>query len=82
MRGLSFVTVIMDGSDKGIVKCIMEVIDMVTQEYYGKSTCRDFDADHPTMKVIETITDKATYEEVSSAIEGLYPGLCVFNPAM
>lgn len=77
-----FTTVIMDGSDKSIVKDITGVINMMTKERRGKAICRSLDKNHPTMKVIETYTTSRTYNMIREAIEEIYPGLCIFNPIM
>ena len=77
-----FVTVVMDGSNENVVRTITGAIDIVTRERYGESVCRDFDSAHPTMKAIETYTNRKTYRKIQGMIESSYPGLCVFNAAM
>ena len=85
MKGLfvkKFATVVMDGSDENVVSTITESINIVTKERYGESTCRSFDSEHPTMKVIETYTKPKTYKKIQNMIENSYPGLCVFSAIM
>lgn len=63
-----FTTVVMDGSDTNVLRTIMYGIDIVTKERYGESKCRDLDSDHPTIKVIETYTNRRTYEKIRGMI--------------
>ena len=77
-----FTTVIMDGSDKEVVDTITDVIDLITEKQHGESSSSPLDSDHPTMMVVVTKTNKKIYNMIQEVIEDLYPGLCVFNPAM
>lgn len=79
----NYVTVIMDGSDKGKVRHITNLFDMATDEQmYGfRASCRPLDSRHPTMIVIESmLPSDRDYEVIRRMIESIYPGLCVFNP--
>ena len=85
MKGLfvkRFTTVVMDGSDVDRVRAIMGIMGMMNNERYGEATCRELDANHPTMKVIDIYTRRRRFDQIQSVIEQVYPGLCVFNPAM
>lgn len=80
MEGIKTIaTVIMDGSDRSIVKDIIDTVDLITGNRHGKSRVRAIDSAHPTMKVVETITNYDTYAIIKEVIEVGYPGLCVFN---
>lgn len=80
MEGIKTIaTVIMDGSNRSIVKDIIDTVDLITGNRHGQSKVRALDSDHPTMKVVETITNDGTYAIIKEAIEVGYPGLCVFN---
>lgn len=81
-RSREFNTVVMDGSNEEVMRTITEAIDIVTKEKYGKSTSRNFDNEHPTMKVIVTRTTERTYKTIRGMIERAYPGLCIFNAMM
>ena len=85
MKGLfvkKFTTVVMDGSDADRIDAITGIINMMTEERHGAATCRELDSDHPTMKVIEIHTRRGIFNQIQGVIEQVYPGLCVFNPAM
>jgi hypothetical protein len=81
-RVKDFETVVMDGSNVGILSGIINQIDWITGEQHGKSTYRSLDSNHPTMIVITTRTNTRIYEYIKSSIDNLYPGLCAFNPQM
>lgn len=85
MKGLfvkKFTTVVMDGSDADRVIAITGIMNMMNGERYGEANCRTFDSDHPTMKVIDIRTTKRRFNQIQNVIEQVYPGLCIFNPAM
>lgn len=85
MKGLfakKFTTVVMDGSDVNCVRSITGIMNMINGERYGEINCRSLDANHPTMKVIDIYTTKRRFDQIQGVIEQVYPGLCVFNPAM
>ena len=85
MKGLfvkKFTTVVMDGSDADRIEAITGIVNMMTEERYGTATCRELDSDHPTIKVIDIYTRRGVFKQIQSVIEQVYPGLCVFNPAM
>ena len=85
MKGIfvkKFTTVVMDGSDATCVESITGIMNMMTDERHGKATCRAFDSDHPTMKVIDIYTRRRRFDQIQKVIEQTYPGLCIFNPAM
>lgn len=77
-----YTTVVMDGSNQKVVDNVLNVIDVLTRERYGKATCRVFDDKHPTMMVIETKTSKRIYDMIAKVVEILYPGVCMFNVEM
>lgn len=77
-----YTTVVMDGSHDDVVRHIIEIIDDLTKQEFGKSTCGPLDSDHPTMMVIRTKTRPSAYRVIQYIVELRYPGLCVFNPPM
>lgn len=78
----NYTTVVMDGSNNDYINAITGIIDMMTGERYGKATCRTLDSNHPTTKVIEVCTGRKRFNQIQDVIEQVYPGLCVFNPAL
>lgn len=74
-----YVTVIMDGSDRYVVREILGIVNMVTKRRFGKMRCRKLDSNHPTMKIIKTWTNAETYRQMRRTIELQYPGLCAFD---
>ena len=81
-RVKDYETIVMDGSNIGVLSVIVREIDGITGEQYGKSTYRSLDSDHPTMIVVTTRTNQLMYECIKDAVTKHYPGLCVFNPQM
>lgn len=77
-----YATVIMDGSDENKVKHIKSILGMLALERDEDMNCRPLDEQHPTMTVIEAIMTPLNYAIVMDTVEGAYPGLCVFDPAM
>ena len=74
--------VIMDGSHRGLVDNIIELVDHITKELFVRSTCRQLDRRHPTMLVVETMMEDERYEKLQHLLETSYPGLCIYNPPM
>ena len=81
-NGIKYTTVVMDGTSEDVVLDIMAWIDDITEQEFGKSTCRPLDDKHQTMIVIETRTKESRYDLIRCIIELRYPGLCIFNPPM
>ena len=75
----NYVTVIMDGSDRKVVRDVIGIINMMCNRRFRKMRCRKLDAGHPTMKVIRTYTSAETYRQTRLLIEKVYPGLCTFD---
>lgn len=61
------------------VGTIMSAIDIVTNERYGKATCREFNSAYPEQMVIEFNTTRKVFNKIRQMIENAYPGTCVFN---
>lgn len=74
-----YVTVIMDGTDRRIVREIIGIINMMCNRRLGKMKCRKLDANHATMKVIDVYTSAEMYRQTRRLIEKAYPGLCIFD---
>lgn len=72
-----YTTIVMDGSNEKVLNDIINGMETAT---HGKAECRPLDDDHPTMMIIETKTNKKTYNIIRDVVEFMYPGLCVFNP--
>lgn len=81
MKGLlskKFSTIVMDGSDVGVVDNIAGIICMLSDRGV-LLTRRSLDKEHPTMVVIEAPSSKLQYSIAEEIIERNYPGLCCFN---
>ena len=81
-KSKKFTTVVMDGSNEETVRIIMESMNIVTEERYGKATCRSSDNHNPSIKVIDVYTTKKVYNKIQKMIEDAYEGLCVFDVPM
>ena len=75
----NYVTVITDGSNDIIVEDIKLIFDLLGKQEMGATQCRPLSCNHPTMLVIESNIKESDYEEIKGVIDGLHPGLCIFN---
>lgn len=77
-----YLTLVMDGSDINVLSHIINTIDCTAGNKDRKTIWYPLDSNHPSLMVLETFTNEQRYNSIKTVIEKLYPGLCVFNPAV